>query len=59
MGVHIECKKGKSINVGYGNFFKLRLKVAELCSEEFGKHYSTLMDGLRLHNEEKTAFYKF
>lgn len=43
MGVTIRCKKtGSSIDMGYGGFNRLRDKVAELHSKEFGKHYQLL-----------------
>lgn len=43
MGVSISCKKtGKSIDMGYGGFFNLRKKVAELAGGPFAEHYASL-----------------
>ena len=42
MGVSISCKKtGKSIDMGYGGFFNLRKKVAELAGGPFAEHYAS------------------
>ena len=59
MGVTIKCKKtGRSCDLGCGGFNRFRCKVANLCSEEFGKHYETLDAGLSLHGEARTRFYE-
>ncbi len=43
MGVTIYCKKtGRSIDMGYGGFDRLRNKVAELAGEPFAGHYAKL-----------------
>lgn len=43
MGITLKCKKtGTDYDMGYFDFMRLREKVAELCSEEFGKHYKKL-----------------
>ena len=43
MGVSISCKKtGKSIDMGYGGFFNLRKKIAELAGGPFAEHYASL-----------------
>lgn len=43
MGVTIYCKKtGRSIDMGYGGFDRLRNKVAELAGEPFASHYAKL-----------------
>lgn len=45
MGVTIECKKtGRSIDLGYGGFSKLRNKVAELVGNPFAEHYLLLSE---------------
>lgn len=45
MGVTIKCKKtGTKCDLGYGGFFNLRQKVAELCDPEFAEHYKTLIN---------------
>lgn len=47
MGVTLRCKKTHhSHDLGVGGFLRLRTKVAQLYSEEFGKHYSTLAVGV-------------
>ena len=60
MGVTIECKKtGTSYDLGYGGFFSLRKKVAELCSPEFGEHYKTLTKAPFLDiDNARTNFFK-
>ena len=53
MGLSIYCKKTKTnYDLGCGGFYNLRLKVAELCSPEFGEHYKTL---LYLHSNKEYA----
>lgn len=43
MGLTIYCKKtNRSIDMGAGGFFRLRLKVAELLGEPWHSHYATL-----------------
>ena len=43
MGVSISCKKtGRTIDMGYGGFFNLRKKVAELAGGPFAEHYASL-----------------
>ena len=43
MGLTVECKKtGRSIDVGYGGFCRLRNKVAELAGGPFAEHYKSL-----------------
>ena len=43
MGITISCKKtGRSIDMGYGGFNRLRNKVAELAGGPFAKHYLLL-----------------
>ncbi len=44
MGISLYCiKTGTSYDMGYGGFLRLRAKVAELCSPEFGEHYEQLL----------------
>lgn len=43
MGLTLYCKKtGRSINMGYGGFNRLREKVANLVGEPFASHYAKL-----------------
>ena len=45
MGVTIRCKKtGKSIDLGYSGFDRLRIKVARLYSDAFGEHYAKISE---------------
>lgn len=48
-----------SIDLGYGGFRALRLKVAELAASDVFEHYKKSMDGMRLYDYDKRkAFYK-
>lgn len=48
-----------SIDLGYGGFRMLRLKVAELAAPDIFEHYKKSMDGMRLYDDdERKAFYK-
>ena len=61
MGVTLKCKKtGNNIDRGYGGFLQLRRKVAQLYSDEFGKHYSELVVGepIGVGEKEKMAWYE-
>lgn len=61
MGVTLSCKKtGSGIDMGYGGFNRLRNKVAELYSEEFGKHYSQLASpfAMFLSGEARKSFFE-
>lgn len=43
MGVTLYCKKtGRSIDMGYAGFSRLRNKCAELAGEPFASHYAKL-----------------
>lgn len=56
MGVTIKCKKtGREIDLGYGGFIQLRLKVAQLTGEPFYSHYRKLLNAhaLMRADEEK------
>ena len=56
MGLTIENKSGTlSYNLGYGGFLRLREKIADLCSEEWGTHYKTLSKPPAVKKED---FYK-
>ena len=45
MGVEVSCKKtGYSMTLGYGGFFRWRLKIAELCDTKWYDHYKKLVD---------------
>ena len=48
-----------SIDLGYGGFRALRLKVAELAASDVFEHYKKSMDRMRLYDYDKRkAFYK-
>ena len=52
MSVTIECKSGNlSYDLRTWGFESLRMKVASLSSEEWGKHYSKLMKPPFCHKE--------
>ena len=56
MGVTITCKKtGRGIDLGYGGFIQLRLKVAQFTGEPFSSHYKKLLNAYALMraDEEK------
>lgn len=57
MGVSINSKN-HSIDVGYGGFNNLRIKVAELTGKEIFEHYKNLEKGMLLFGEEKEKFFK-
>ena len=58
MGVTIESKN-HAIDMGYGGFRMLRIKVAELTASDIFEHYKKSMDGMRLYDaDERKAFYK-
>lgn len=58
MGVTIESKN-HSIDLGYGGFRMLRVKVSELTAPDIFEHYKKSMDGMRLYDEdERKAFYE-
>ena len=58
MGVTIESKN-HAIDMGYGGFRMLRIKVAELTVPDIFEHYKKSMDGMRLYDaDERKAFYK-
>ena len=43
MGINLFCKKtGRTIEMGYGGFDRLRQKVADLVGEPFASHYAKL-----------------
>lgn len=51
--------KNHSIDLGYGGFRTLRVKIAELAAPDIFKHYKKSMDGMRLYNDgERKAFYE-
>lgn len=52
MGVTIESKNF-SIDLGYGGFRNLRLKVAELTADDIFDHYKKSTDGMQLYDEDK------
>ncbi len=64
MGISIECKQtGLSIDMGYIGFNRLRDKVAELVSNEFGEHIKKLSEpkimvlSLGFNEEKKKHFF--
>lgn len=58
MGVTIESKN-HSIDLGYGGFRMLRVKVSELTAPDIFEHYKKSMDGMRLYDDsERKAFYE-
>jgi len=56
MGITIESKNF-SADMGYGGFERFRRRVAELSSEEFGKHYKDLEVSIMIFGEEKRKEY--
>lgn len=59
MGLTIKCKKtGREMDVSYSGFFRLRKKVAELVSQEVGKHYQELDEIFRITSSEKESTLK-
>ncbi len=59
MGLTIKCKKtGREMDVSYSGFFRLRKKVAELVSQEVGKHYQELDEIFRITSSEKESALK-
>lgn len=56
MGVTVESKN-HSIDLGYGGFNNLRIKVAELTGKEIGAHYRKLNDGTFLFGQAKVDFF--
>lgn len=59
MGVTIKCKKtNDSIDLGYGGFNNLRLKVAELAGKEWYEHYQTLFSRPITVGESSDDFYE-
>lgn len=57
MGVTIESKN-HSIDMGYGGFGRLRLKVAELTGKEIEEHYKDLDKGMFLNDTDSKEFFK-
>ena len=57
MGVTIESKN-HSIDLGYGGFMNLRIKVAELTSEDIGEHYKKLNDAPMFGEELRKKFFE-
>ncbi len=58
MGITISCKKtGRSIDMGGGGFFHLRLKVAELAGEPWASHYAKLQRP-PIFDPERKKFFK-
>lgn len=57
MGVTISSKN-KSIDLGYGGFMNLRVKVAELINPEIAEHYAKLEEGTFLFGTIKVDFFK-
>ena len=58
MGVTIESKN-HFIDLGYGGFRMLRVKISELAAPDIFEHYKKSMDGMRLYNDgERKAFYE-
>ena len=59
MGVTIRCKKtGRSIDLGYGGFNQLRLKVFELCCEPWYSHYNSLNDKILASSIDDSTFFE-
>lgn len=60
MGLTIECKKtGRNYDLSYNSFNRLRERIAELCSPEFGKHYRTLRKTLLSGTDNARFFEEF
>lgn len=57
MGITLESKNF-SIDMGYGGFRNLRIKVAELTGKEIGDHYKYLEKGMFKFGEEKKMFFE-
>lgn len=56
MGLTIKSKN-YSIDMGYGGFRNLRIKIAELTGKEIGDHYKELSEGMFLVGSQKTEFF--
>lgn len=58
MGVTITCPKtGRSVDMGGGGFWRLRLKVAELAGDPWVSHYRKL-ERPPSFDPERTAFFE-
>lgn len=61
MGITISCKKtGKSIDLGYAGFNRLRNKVASLVGNPFADHYHELdkTEVAMMQGEERERFFR-
>ena len=56
MGVTIESKN-RSIDLGYGGFRNLRMKVAELTAPDIYEHYEYLEQSVNLDSRERKKFF--
>lgn len=60
MGLTISCRKTKrSIDMGSGGFFRLRMKVAELTGDPWASHYAKLSRPPLFEPERKHFFDAF
>lgn len=57
MGVTIESKN-YSLDFGYGGFFNIRKKVAELTSPDVGEHYKKLENSVFLFGKRMDSFFE-
>ena len=57
MGLTMKSKN-YSIDMGYGGFGRLRLKIAELTGKEIEEHYKELDKGMFLFGAEKEVFFE-
>ena len=57
MGVTIESEN-HSIDLGYGGFLNLRMKVAELTAQDIYEHYQCLDSGMFLCGSKREEFFK-
>lgn len=57
MGVTIESEN-HSIDLGYGEFSNLRMKVAELTAQDIYEHYKNLDKGMFLIGSRREDFFK-
>lgn len=56
MGVTIESRN-RSIDLGYGGFRNLRMKVAELSAPDIYEHYEYLEQSVDLNSAERVKFF--
>lgn len=57
MGVTIESPNC-SIDIGYGGFYRLRQKIADLSNPALSYHYQKVLDGSSLYGENRKIFFE-